>query len=251
MNKCEEFEKDSMILYNEDCMNIMADIPSKSIDWAIVDPEQGKKMSRKKDRGGSILQPNGERSTILGGDYIDSDWDEKPAPIEYFEELFRISKEQIIWGIQYFPYLNVGPGRIIWDKMNGDSHQYDCEIAYCSAIDRTEIIRYMWNGMHQGEQISRDPVIANKQQGNKKLNEKRIHECQKPVKLYSWQYNRFCNPSDSIIDTHLGSGSNWIANERFQGVNPKGKFIACEKHPQIFNRSIERIDKETAQMSLF
>jgi len=249
--KGNSYVKDTLSAINIDCMVGMSDTPDGFYDWAIVDPNQGKKMSRRKNRSGSVKQENGERSLVLDGDYFNSDWDEEPASIEYFNELFRVSKNQIIWGINYFPYLDVGPGRIIWDKLNGESDQYDCEIAYCSAIDRVEIIRFMWNGMMQGENISRDPVIANRQQGNKSLNEKRYHECQKPVKLYEWQMNRFCNTTDKIVDTHLGSGSSFIANNNFQGSRKEGLFVSYENHPMIFGRTIARLDEQTAQMNLF
>lgn len=121
-------------------------------------------------------------------------------------ELQRVSKNQIIWGCNYFCY-PFGPGRIVWDKVNGKSSFLDCEIAYCSLIDTVRLFAFMWNGMCQGKSISEGRI----QQGNKMLNERRIHPTQKPVALYKWLLSNYAEPGDKILDTHLGSGSICIA----------------------------------------
>jgi len=125
---------------------------------------------------------------------------------DYFQELVRISCRQIIWGCNYFQY-PFGSGRIVWDKVNGNSSFSDCEIAYCSSIDTVRMFRFMWNGMCQGKSINEGYI----QQGNKRLNEKRIHPTQKPVALYKWLLSNYANAGDTILDTHLGSGSICIA----------------------------------------
>ena len=160
---------------------------------------------------------------------------------DYFDELFRVSKEQIIWGCNYFDY-HFGSGRIIWDKCNMSSTFSDCEIAYCSLHETVRIFRYMWNGMMQGKSIPQGYI----QQGNKKLNEKRIHPTQKPVNLYRWILQHYKIPSDwKLLDTHVGSGSSLIAFR--ENNNP---FIGFELDRNMYQLSKERYLEETAQIQL-
>lgn len=164
-----------------------------------------------------------------------------PPAGNYFQELRRVSKAQIIWGCNYYPYV-LGPGRIIWDKCNGDSDQSDCEIAYCSLTSRVDLFRYMWSGMMQGKSISEGHIM----QGNKKLNEKRIHPTQKPVALYLWLFHQYAKPGQRILDTHLGSGSSRIAAYDM-GLD----FVGFEIDPEYFAAQEARFRQHTAQTSLF
>lgn len=177
----------------------MRDIPDKAFDLAIVDPPYFD--------GPQKLGYYGTTKSSIGVKrpaYDAKHW-EVPNN-DYFNELFRVSKEQIIWGCNYYKFI-FGPGRIIWDKVNGRSSFSDAEIAYCSLINSVRIFPYMWNGMCQGAPIKE----GRKQQGNKSLNEKRIHPTQKPVALYKWLLSHYAKPGDKILDTHLGSGSICIA----------------------------------------
>ncbi len=158
-----------------------------------------------------------------------------PPTKEYFDELFRVSKNQIIWGCNYFDYIFPSTGRIVWDKCNGKSTFSDCEIAYCSSHDSVRMFRFMWNGMMQGKSIEEGHIM----QGNKKLNEKRIHPTQKPVTLYEWLLTKYAREGDIILDTHVGSGSSLIACERL-GF----EYIACDIDPFYFAAANERIAKE-------
>lgn len=181
-------------------------------DWAIVDPEYGIGESSKnhKSRNTPIKQQNGKFLSAPKVDYIPKEWDNKPPPKEYFEQLFRVSKNQIIWGINYFTSiydLRIGSGRLFWDKVNGNNDFSDGEIAFVSTISSTRLIRYMWNGMMQGKSINEGHI----QQGNKHLNEKRIQVAQKPVILYKWLLSTFLKEGETILDTHHGSGSLSIA----------------------------------------
>lgn len=160
---------------------------------------------------------------------------------EYFDELFRISKHQIIWGVNYFDY-PFSSGRIIWDKVNGESSFSDCEIAYCSLHDSVRLFRYMWNGMLQGKSISEGHI----QQGNKKLNEKRIHPTQKPVNLYRWLIQKYAKEGYKILDTHVGSASSLIAFEE-AGL----EYIGFEKDEQIFKSALARLEDFKSQLKLF
>lgn len=220
----------SINYHKVDNMEFMRSIPDNFYDLAVADPEQGKKMHGGKF--GSGVVPRTEFSK--------KDWDNQPATREYFNELFRISKYQIIWGEQYY-YKNFGQGRIVWDKLNGASHQYDCEIAYCSLTERAEIFRYMWNGMMQGKSLSEGHV----QKGNKSLNEKKIHPTQKPTALYAWQLKHFNIPIDwKIFDPNLGSGSHGIACLKL-GYS----LDACEKDTEYFDSATQWLEEEKEKIN--
>lgn len=226
--------------YNMDCMQGMKEFPDKYFDLAIVDTPYGRKEHGGRNRSGYVRQKNGSKIFVKDGKYGNRNWDNEPPSEEYFNELIRVSKNQIIWGCNYFDYPLIG-GRIIWDKCNDGSDQSDAEIAYCSMNDRVDIVRYMWRGMFQGKSITEGTT----QQGNKKLNEKRIHPTQKPVALYEWLLNRYAKPNDIILDTHAGSASSLIAC-----YNTNHKFVGFELDEYYYKVSKQRLDTEMAQMRL-
>lgn len=193
---------------NIDCMEGMKEIPDKYFDLAISDPEYGRKEHGGKNRSGFVKQKNGSKIFVPDGGYVKKNWDNKPAGEEYFQELFRVSKHQIIWGENYMP-VKFGKGRIVWDKCNQGTDQSDCEIAYNSLTERVDLFRYMWRGMMQGKSIAEGHI----QQGNKKLNEKRIHPTQKPIALYLWQLQKYAQKGWKLLDTHVGSASSLIASD--------------------------------------
>ena len=125
-------------------------------------------------------------------------WDDEPPPIEYFQELFRVSKNQIIWGANHFIDRIPIPSScwIVWDKINGKTDFADCELAWTSFPSAVRQFRFQWQGMLQGD-------MKNK--------EKRIHPTQKPVRLYEWLLLNYAKQGDRILDTHGGSGSICIA----------------------------------------
>lgn len=188
---------------NMDCMAEMVEFPDNYFDVAIVDPPYYSGPEKRKFYGRKISPIGVQRI------YDKSEAWTVPER-EYFDELFRISKNQIIFGCNYFDY-PFGSGRIVWDKCNGSSSFSDCELAYTSFHDSVRLFRYMWNGMMQGKSISEGHI----QQGNKKLNEKRIHPTQKPVNLYRWLVQRYLKPGQLALDTHVGSGSSLIAFEEY------------------------------------
>ena len=222
-------------LYNEHNMPGMSRYPDKYFNWAIVDPPYFDGPNKLGFYGSRCSRAGVDR----GGYKKLGKW-EVPGP-EYFIELKRVSKNQIIWGINYFPIENLGPGRIIWDKVNSTSTFSDCEIAYCSSIESVRLIQYMWNGMLQGLSIEQGCI----QQGNKKLNEIRIHPTQKPVKLYKWLLSTFVNPGDKIIDTHGGSMSIALAchDLRFD-------LVLMEIDKEYFKAGKERLEQHQKQLSL-
>lgn len=220
--------------YNMDCMEAMRKMPDKCFDLAVVDPPYFSGPERRgyygKDGGG------------VGGrrDYQISPYWKIPDG-EYFDQLFRVSKHQIIWGCNYYRYI-FGPGRIVWDKCNGSSSFSDCEIAYCSLHDSVRLLRYMWNGMMQGKRISEGYI----QQGNKSLNEVRIHPTQKPIALYTWIFSRYAKPGDKILDTHLGSGSS-----RIEAYEAGLDFTGFEIDREYFSAEEKRFEEHTSQINLF
>ena len=226
--------------YNMDCMQGMKEFPDKYFDLAIVDPPYGRKEHGGRNRSGYVRQKNGSKIFVKDGQYENRKWDNEPPSEEYFNELMRVSKNQIIFGCNYFDYPLIG-GRIVWDKCNDGSDQSDAEIAYCSMNDRIDIFRYMWRGMFQGKSITEGTT----QQGNKRLNEKRIHPTQKPIALYEWLLNRYAKPNDIILDTHVGSASSLIAC-----YNTNHKFVGFELDEYYYKVSKQRLYTEMAQMRL-
>lgn len=230
------------IALNIDCMEYLKTLSDNAFDLAIVDVPYGIGEDGGKRRSGYVTQKNGTKSYVKDGGYEKRFWDKSPPPHEYFAELFRVSKNQIIFGCNYFPSETFGVGRIVWDKCNDGTDQSDGEIAYNSLTKRVDFIRFMWRGMMQGKNLSEGTV----QQGNKKLNEVRIHPTQKPVALYEWILNKYAKEGDRILDTHLGSGSSRIA-----AYNLGFDFVGCEIDKVYFDKQEERFVAHTAQTSLF
>ena len=223
-------------VYNCDCLEYMKSIPDNYFDLAIADPPYGigaskpsKKVERARQADGSVLQ-------VPVTDFTKKDWDNTIPSQEFFDELRRVSKNQIIWGANYF---GLQGGMIVWDKINGNSDQYDCEIAYQSFNKRTDLVHYMWNGMFQGKYCGRDIRQAAMQQGNKALNEKRIHPTQKPVILYEWLLNNYAKKGDRIFDPMMGSQSSRIAAYRL-GFD----YVGCELDKEYYDKGCARFDYE-------
>ena len=189
-----------IVIWNCDCMDAMRQMPDNAFDLAIVDPPYFDGPQSKTYYGKLASSTN-----VLRLSKNSKHW-EKVTP-EYFDELQRISRAYIFWGCNYYNNFKFHTGRIIWDKVNPSSSFSDCEIAATNLFDHVRIVKYMWNGMLQGRSISAGRIA----QGNKKLNEKRIHPTQKPVILYKWLLKNYAKLGDKILDTHLGSASSAIA----------------------------------------
>lgn len=221
-------------VYNTDCMEYMRTLPDNAFDLAVVDPPY---FSGPERRGyyGRKESPIGVHRTYQ----VSSAW-EVPGP-EYFDQLLRVAQRYIVWGCNYFDY-QFPPGRIVWDKCNGSSSFSDCELAATNCHDSVRLFRYMWNGMMQGKSIAEGHI----QQGNKALNEKRIHPTQKPVALYTWVFARYAAPGDRVLDTHLGSGSSRIA-----AYDAGLDFVGIELDRHYFDAQNQRFSEYTSQMSMF
>lgn len=196
-------------LLHIDCMEYMAGLPDGAFDLAIVDPPYG--LGKKITSGGTWAAKLTQK---------DSDWDTPPT-IAFFYELRRVSKNQIIWGGNYF---DLPPTRcfLIWDKIAHMETLGDCEFAWTSFDRNAKIFRHVRNTA-----------------------DKRIHVCQKPVKLYEWLLRNYSKPGQRILDTHLGSGSSAIAAHYF-GVD----FVGCELDADYYNAAKKRFEQATAQSAI-
>ena len=200
-------------------MNIMKDYEDNHFDLAICDPPYTDAFK---------ISANGKAAKVKK-DYNLSTLNNSAPTEEYWEELMRVSKNQIIWGINYY-HRYFGAGRIVWDKDNTGVYS-DCELAYHSFSNVTRKFLWRWNGMLQED-------MKNK--------EERIHPTQKPVKLYEWLLNNYAEKGQKILDTHLGSGSIAIACHYF-GVD----LVGIEIDKEYYDKAKDRIDKLTRQGVLF
>ena len=229
--------------YLMDCVEAMRRYEDNCFDLAMIDLEYGIGASKPSIKPCSAIQKNGSRLLIKQPNYTPKKWDFKLSDQTYFDELFRVSKQQIIFGATYY---GLSGGMLVWDKLNGASDQMDCEIAYCSFNKRCDLVYYLWAGMFQGVYCGKEVRKALVQQGNKQLNEKRIHPTQKPVALYDWIFNNYTKEGQTVIDTHLGSGSSRIAARK-----NKLNFVGFEIDEEYFNKQEKRYAEFVSQLRMF
>ena len=199
-------------LYNMDCMDLMAQSPDKYFELAIVDPPYG---IGDKFKGGKTGKMN-------FNEIVNKDWDKVPTP-EYWEQLFRVSKNQIVWGGNY---LALPPTRcfIVWDKLISEDFSLAmAELAWTSFDKLAKIVR-----------------MPTPKDGGK------IHPTQKPIKLYQWLLKNYAKPGDKILDTHVGSASSLIACHQM-GFD----FIGSELDKEYFDKATERLELVKSQTTLF
>ena len=209
-----------------DCMDLMEKLGNKEIDIAIVDPPYGVGA----DKANSTGKKKSKRSSAtIVTFYGNQRWDTPPSK-EYFEELKRVSKNQIIWGVNYYDYPLPG-GRIYWHKNVTVPTFSSGELAYCSFMKRIQYIEYTWNGMLQEDM---------------KCKQKRIHPTEKPIALYRMLLQDYAKKGDVILDTHSGSGALAIACH-LEGY----EFIAIEKDEEYWRRSVQRYNDIAGQKLLF
>lgn len=223
--------------YHMDCMTGMREFPDNYFDIAVVDPPYFDGPNKRRYYGRSESTTKIARKMY---DVIDDDNWKVPGK-EYFDELIRVSKHQIICGCNYYDY-HFGPGRIVWDKCRSNTTFSKAEIAYCSLHNTVEIFRYMWDGMMQGKSIDEGWI----QRGNKKLNEYRIHPTQKPVDLYRWIIREYIEQGWKVIDTHVGSASSLIAYHE-AGI----RYVGFEIDGKNYQKARSRLDAEKSQMSIY
>lgn len=203
---------DYVTLYCCDCLEYMRGIGDNYFSLAVVDPDFG--LNEKISQGGTWASKYKGFDGALGG---------KPSE-EYFRELMRISRNQIIWGGNYFIDM-LYPTRcfLIWDKKARMDTLADCEFAWTSFDRNAKIYSHVRN-----------------------TSEKRVHICQKPISLYEWIYMHYASVGDRILDTHLGSGSSAIAAGRM-GF----EFVGLEINKGYYDLAVERVEGHLSQGRLF
>ena len=206
----------------EDCMALMARYPDKYFDLAIVDPPYG--LGTRLHAGGRDAQ----EGRISASQYKGKEWDVPPSA-EYFEELRRVSRHQIIWGGNYFD-LPPTRGILIWDKAQPMPTMSFGEMAWTSYDKPMKKIEFAYTNYVEGK----GPVS------------KKIHPTQKPVGLYQHVLAEYATPGMRVLDTHMGSGSIAIAAHYF-GAH----LTACEIDQDYYAAAMARIKRETAQTTLF
>ena len=211
-------------LHNCDCMKLLKATPDKFYDLAIVDPPYGINVAKSGKVGGGKL--------AKVSDYGAKEWDAYSPDSEYFIEMQRVSKNQIVWGANHFmEKINKGsPCWIVWDKDNSGNFA-DCELAFTSFKTASRLFKYTWSGMLQGDMK------------NKEL---RIHPTQKPVKLYEWLLTNYAKEGDKILDTHGGSMSSVIAC-----LNLGYEITCSELDVDYFNAGIKRVEQSQKQIRMF
>jgi len=219
-------------VFNEDCMSVMARYPDKYFDLAIVDPPYGIDLAKngKNSKEWGISENKG--FTFIQKEYAAKNWDKTIPTKEYFDELKRVSKNQIIWGANFFAeHIGNMPNYITWYKMGKSKNEKysDTEFAYLSKKGVPKMIDIWWNGF-----------------GSINSGENRFHPTQKPVKLYDWICKNYTNEGDIILDTHLGSGSSRIAANKHNL-----EFVGCEIDAEYYEAQEARFKEFTSQLRLF
>ena len=215
----------SINLHLGDCLKAMRAMPDNSYELAIVDPPYGIDVTNQKQgEGGGVARKI---------QYTKKDWDKNAPHKEYFNELRRVSKNQIVWGANHFiSKLPIDSSCwVVWDKDNATTDFADCELAWSSFKTAVRRIKWRWAGMLQQD-------MKNK--------EIRIHPTQKPVKLYEWLLDNYAKEGDRILDTHLGSGSIAIACH-----NRGYSLDAYEIDEEYYNAATERLRVHQSQLTMF
>jgi len=218
---------------NECNMELMKRYPDKYFELAIVDPPYGIGASKDSRVGGSYtVNLGGKKTKVAAKQYTAKDWDFKKPTKEYWCELKRVSKNQIVWGGNYFiSHLLDSSCWLVWNKKNGENNNADCELAWTSFDTAVRMFDWKWNGFLQQN-------MSNKQE--------RIHPTEKPIELYKWLLDKYAKPNDKILDTHAGSASIAIACHDY-GFN----LTCCELDPEYYEKAVQRIKNHVSQQKLF
>ena len=214
-------------VFNMDCMDYMRQFPDKHFNLAIVDPPYGIG-----EHGGNNVKRTGGRWKAR--EYKPFAGNDSSIPEgHYFTELFRVSRNQIIWGANYMvEHIPPSMGWVFWDKDTGSQDFSDGEFAFTSFERAAKVFKYTWCGFRQGP-------------SNQRI-EDRIHPTQKPVALYKWLLKNYAKEGDKILDTHLGSGSSRIA-----AYDMGFDFYATELDKEYFDAGNKRFEDFKSQLKLF
>ena len=218
-------------IINADCLDILKQLPDKCIDLVLTDPPYGIKMAKNTN----IVSSNAKSGFYSKELHSLKDWDNQRPTKEYFEEIVRVSKNQVIFGGNYFAdYLNPTRGWIFWDKKEHPTQGKnfaDGELAYTSFDKNLKKYTYGWIGL--------DYVNNSKE-------DKKEHPTQKPLKLFEMILRDYSNENDIILDCFSGSGTTAVACH-----NTKRRFICIEKDYDYWKASVERLKNAQAQLKLF
>ena len=195
-----------------DCLEVMKEMEDNSVDLVLTDPPYGIGASNDSRMSGFYtVNLGGKKTKVQAKNYKKSDWDSFKPTKEYFDEIIRISKNQIIFGGNYFiEYLKNSSCWLVWDKMNGENNNADCELAWTSFKTAVRKHSFKWNGMLQQD-------MKNK--------EYRYHPTQKPLEVMKWILQNYSKEGDLVFDGFAGSGSTLIACEQLNR-----KWIGVEKN---------------------
>lgn len=213
----------SITIHNADCLPAMREMPDDFFDLAIVDPPYGINIVRsmEKDKSSSSMFSHSWASYNAN-----KNWDSEIPSSEYFEQLQRISKNQIIWGGNYFiENLSNTKCFLIWDKNNGTNPLADCELAWTSF--NKPVRKFTMHHFESGYDT-------------------KIHPTQKPVALYTWLLDNYAKQGDRILDTHIGSGSIAIACH-----NMGFDLVGYELDEDYYNAALNRLHDHQQQLRLF
>lgn len=211
-------------LQNIDCMELMAQYPDEYFDLAIVDPPYGIGWDR--ENLSMVNSASAKWRNPKGSGYEKKNWDKSIPNKAYFDELFRVSKNQIIFGGNYFSqYLPPSPCWIFWDKDNGDFSLADGELAWGSFDKALRKVKYTWHGFRKCEKG------------------KRMHPTQKPIKLYEWILRNYAKEGDKILDTHGGS-----FNSAKAAYNLGFDFVGCEIDKDYYDKAMDSFKIHSSQL---
>ena len=219
-------------IINGDCMEYMATLPDKAFELAIVDPPYNVGADDGNfGRGGHKAIAHAKLSAGYRKDLKQYANSKKVPDKEYFTQLFRISKNQIIWGANYYPQYLYHSGWVVWDKQKTDGLLSQAELAFQSINKLVKIYSFQWEGFK-------------KQRGSFEISSIRtIHPNQKPVALYQWLLKNYAKPGDKILDTHLGSGSSAIAAD-IMGFD----FTGIEIDKDYYEAALDRFNRHKQQI---
>lgn len=211
------FHRDNITLIHGDCMDYLATLPDGAFSLAVVDPPYGIGV----DGAIHIKKPDRPSTWSMVEKYDRKEWDKKPPPREYWENLFKVSKGEIVWGGNYFTdYLFPSKGWVFWDKMFENTFNFSHgELAWTS-FDR-QLLK-----------------ITMSSKSETRGGQERVHPTQKPVALYRWLLQNYAKPGDTILDTHLGSGSSAIAAWEMGFT-----FVGIEIDKDYFDGAVARLEK--------
>jgi site-specific DNA-methyltransferase (adenine-specific) len=204
-------------VFLQDCMELMKQYPDGYFDLAVTDPPYGININMNQGRRSRDIKKHKNKK-----------WDSSAPSADYWNELRRVSRNQIVWGANNFEWIPAHNGYIVWDKdISGDVQFSKCELAYCSILKTIQKVKI-------------------RAQTGPETYSSKIHPTQKPVALYDWIFQNYAKHGDKIIDTHLGSGSSRIAAWK-HGLD----FTGCELDAEYYEASIKRFEDHIKQLTLF